>query len=460
MTTPLHYRPLSDVVRDIKSGALTSSAVTAHMLARIAAEEPALRSYALVMAEQAQERAAQLDEALTQGNPAGPLHGVPIAVKDLVFTAGLPTASGTVVMRDFVPNYNATVYDKLLNAGAVIIGKTQLTEGAFGEHHPDIDPPVNPYGAELWTGVSSSGSGAAVAAGLAYGALGSDTGGSIRFPSACCGLVGIKPTYGRVSRYGVFPLAESLDHIGPMTRTVEDAARLLGVLAGQDANDPTTLTDAVPNYLASRLPDTLRIGVDWAYVERGVDDDVVANVREACQAFADLGAEIVPVSMPGQYRMLAEQWGLTCGVECAQAHADYYPQQKGLYGPVLANLLDLGLSVTEPDYQALEQLRRAFAAQLEALLQAQADVLIMPCLTSATPTVADVATRRDEEVPFINFTAPTDYSGHPSITLPMGLDGHGRPRALQLIGRLLGEATLVAAGVAFESAVGRMPHPA
>ncbi len=247
----IHYLTLSDVCRRMKSGELTSLHVTQTLLERISELDIELRSFVGVLSEAALASAERCDKDRHEGKPLGPLHGVPVAVKDLLFTRGIATASGTKVMENFVPDEDATVITRLKDAGAVIIGKTQLTEGAFGAHHPEVDPPRNPWNPEHWPGVSSSGSGVAVAAGLTFAALGSDTGGSIRFPSASCGLVGIKPTYGRVSRFGAFPLAESLDHIGPMTRCVEDAARVLQVLAGQDPRDPTTLADSVPNYSAA-----------------------------------------------------------------------------------------------------------------------------------------------------------------------------------------------------------------
>ena len=277
----VHYLTLSDVCRRIKSGELTSVHVTEALLARIGALDDDLKSYVKVLSDAALASAERHDQDRHEGKPLGHLHGVPIAVKDLLYTRGVVTASGTKVMENFVPDENATVITRLNDAGAVIIGKTQLTEGAFGAHHPDVDPPKNPWNTEHWPGVSSSGSGVAVAAGLAFAALGTDTGGSIRFPSASCGLVGIKPTYGRVSRYGAFPLAESLDHIGPMTRSVEDAARVLQVLAGEDLKDPTTLSDSVPNYSAALADQVqgLTVGVDWDFVSTGVDEVVVSTLR-------------------------------------------------------------------------------------------------------------------------------------------------------------------------------------
>ncbi len=461
--TDLHYESLDRVAHRIKSGELTSTQVTEACLARIRRLEPELHAYARVLDDQALATAERLDRERHLGKPLMPLHGVPVAVKDLLYTRGIPTASGTVVMKDFVPDQDATVVARLKEAGAVIIGKTQLTEGAFGAHHPAIEPPVNPWNPRHWTGVSSSGSGVAVAAGLAYGALGSDTGGSIRFPSASCGLVGIKPTYGRVSRFGAFPLAESLDHIGPMTRTVLDAAILLKVLAGQDPNDPTTLADAVPNYpamLVDRLAQ-LSVGVDWDYVSRGVEQAVTDTVREALTLLTELGVTVREVTMPESSERLVQGWGITCGVECARAHRRYYPDRKTEYGPVLAGLIETGRSATDSDYQGLEAVRRQFRAELDAMLNG-VDMLIAPCMPTLPPPLevmnAQVADE-DGRAEFITFTAPFDYSGHPTITLRAGLTHDGLPKSFQLVGRRLGEPTLVRAGSAFERALGFDAHP-
>jgi amidase len=455
--TDLHYLSLTELVKRLKSGELTSTAVTGHMLARISALEPQLRAYVTVTADQAMSTAARLDEDRAAGKPLGPLHGVPIALKDLLFTQGIPTSCGTKVLADWVPDEDATVVTRLKDAGAVILGKVKLTEGAFSVHHPEVVRPLNPWNAEHWTGVSSSGSGVAVAAGLAFGALGSDTGGSIRFPSASCGVVGIKPTYGRVSRHGAFPLADSLDHIGPMARTVEDAARMLGVVSGQDDKDPTSLAAPVPNYSAGldqRLSG-LKVGVDWRYVETDVEESVVATVRSALQVLADLGAVVTEVTLP-PCETLIEQWGVTTGVECALAHAEYYPDRKDDYGPVLAGLIELGRATSGMDYARLERIRERFRADLSVLLEG-IDVLIAPCMLAPPLPLAvmDQTTGDDDAVrQFITFTAPFDYSGHPTITLPAGLGDDGLPRAFQLIGRHLGEPTLVHAGFAYEQAMG------
>jgi amidase len=302
-----------------------------------------------------------------------------------------------------------------------------------------------------------------VAAGLAAGAIGTDTGGSIRFPSSSCGLVGIKPTYGRVSRAGVFPLAESLDHIGPMTRHVGDAARMLQVLAGQDPRDPTTLPDPVPNYAAAIAQDVrgLSIGVDWELVSTGVEAAVLQTIRDALDAFVELGAEVVEVTVPASYQVLVQGWGITCAVECARAHQAYYPARKSEYGEVLAGLIDLGINASQSDYDALEDIRCQFRTEFDAVLE-RIDLFIVPCMPVPTPTVEemDVAVASpDGRADIITFTAPFDYSGHPTITLPAGLADTGLPASFQLVGRTLGEATLIHAGSAYEQARGFHAHP-
>ena len=459
----LHYASLTDLCQRMKSGELSAAQVTENALERIEALDEKLPSFVKVLPDQARASAAQLDQDRIDGKPLGALHGVPIALKDLLNTRGIATASGTRVMRDYVPDQDASVVTRLKEAGAVIIGKTQLTEGAFGAHHPDVDPPKNPWNAAYWPGVSSSGSGVAVAAGLACGAIGTDTGGSIRFPSGSCGLVGIKPTYGRVSRAGVFPLAESLDHIGPMTRNVGDAARMLQVLAGHDPRDPTTLPDPVPNYATAIAHDVrgLTIGVDWELVSTGVEAAVLQTLRDALDAFVELGAEVVEVSVPASYDVLVQGWGITCAVECARAHQTYYPARKSEYGELLAGLIELGINARQSDYDALERIRSQFRAEFDAVLE-RIDLFIVPCMPVPTPTVEEMnvaVASPDGRANLITFTAPFDYSGHPTITLPAGLGDTGLPTSFQLVGPTLGEPALIHAGSAYERAHGFHAHP-
>src|SRR4051795_12647075 len=249
-TTDLHYLGLVDVGRKIQAKELSPVEATKAMLGRIEKLDSKLKSFAHVMADSALADAATAEKEIASGRIKGPLHGVPVAVKDLCWAKGAPAAHGMTIHRDFRPTEDATVVARLKEAGAIILGKLQQTEGAYADHHPKIDPPKNPWNADLWPGASSSGSGVATAAGLCFGSLGSDTGGSIRFPSAANGITGLKPTWGRVSRHGVFALAESSDHVGPMARSAADAGAILGVIAGRDSSDPTTLVAPVPDYLA------------------------------------------------------------------------------------------------------------------------------------------------------------------------------------------------------------------
>ena len=459
--SPLHFQSLSSLCRQLKSGALASLDVTRSMLNRCEEYDVTYQSYARLLTETALAEAQACDEARQQGAQLGLLHGVPIAIKDLLFTAGVETASGTDVMRDFKPNYDATVVTRLRAAGAVIIGKTQLTEGAYGSHHPSIAAPVNPWAPDAWSGVSSSGSGVAVAAGLAYAALGSDTGGSIRFPSACNGLVGLKPTYGRVSLHGAFPLANSLDHIGPMTRSVEDAARVLQAIAGYDAQDANSADLPVPSYLSCLQPSNkpIIVGLDESYISAGVPAAVTQVLVDAL-ARAGTKVEVRAVTMPPSYYQLAVDWGKSCAVECLRAHADIYPEQAHRYGPGLTWLLELGRTVSADEYAQLQNLRAQFRTELDAVLTA-VDVLLTPTMPIAGPSVAQMEQGglEPESAPFLSFTAPFDYSGHPTLNVPAGVYSNGLPQSLQLIGARFNESGLLAAGAMFERVLGPMAYP-
>ena len=299
-TADLHYLQLTELAALIKARKVSPVEATRAQLDRIAALDGALASYALVMGDAAMAQAAAAEKEIAAGTYRGPLHGVPVAVKDLCWTKGVPTAAGMTIYKDFRPDEDATVVRRLTEAGAVILGKLQLTESAYADHHPAITPPKNPWNAEYWPGASSSGSGAATAAGLCYGSLGSDTGGSIRFPSAANGLTGLKPSWGRVSRYGVFELAATLDHVGPMTRSAADAGAMLGAIAGSDPKDPTARLDPVPDYLADLAQGVrgLRIGIDATWNSEGVDAATQAMVTAAIEAFRSLGASIATCHLP------------------------------------------------------------------------------------------------------------------------------------------------------------------
>ncbi len=448
------WMSIDELARRIRARELTSVEATEAMLRRIDALDPALRAYARVTPELARAQARAADARLARGEPAGPLHGVPIAVKDLCWTAGIPTAAGTTIHRDFVPPVDGTVVRRLREAGAVLLGKLQMTEGAFSAHHPAIEPPRNPWNPDTWTGVSSSGSGVAAAAALCFGAIGTDTGGSIRYPSAANGVTGLKPTWGRVSRHGAFELAASLDHIGPMARSAADCGLMLAAIAGADPDDPTALQAPVPDFLAGdgRRLDGITVGLDEAWALGDIEAPAAAALADALRVLAGAGARVLPVRMPAVDAVVAG-WVAHCGVEAAVAHAATYPSRRAEYGPMLAGLLDTGLALSGPDYQRILLARAAFTGEVDSLM-AEVDLLITPVMPFAGPSAARIATLRNEpgyRLRLSRYTAPFDMSGHPTITLPAGFTADELPVAVQLVSGRLREDLLVRAGRVFQA---------
>jgi amidase len=460
----LHYLEIAELARLLAARKVSPVELTQALLRRIERLDPTLRAYALVTPELALEQARRAEQMIGRRQILSQLHGVPIAVKDLCFTEGVVTASGMPLHRDFVPSFDATAVRRLRESGAILLGKLQLTEGAFADHHPDIAPPLNPWRHEHWPGASSSGSGVATAAGLCFGSLGSDTGGSIRFPSAANGVTGLKPTWGRVSRHGCFELAASLDHIGPMCRSATDAAIMLGAIAGADPYDPTALLDAVPDYLAAddRELRGVRVGFDERYALDAVDADTRRAVEATFEVLRALGAEIVGVRFPAVDAVLAD-WGPHCAVETAVAHEPTFPSRRAEYGPGLAGLLDAGRGMSALDYQRILLRRRDFGGRVDAAL-APVDALLVPAQPFAAPTIVrmEMLGRVPAELAaLIRYTAPFSMSGHPSLTVPAAFTAAGLPVGVQFVGRHLGEASIVRVGRAFQRATDwHRRHPA
>jgi amidase len=462
--TGLHYLELLEAARLIQSKELSSVEATQAQLERIGQLDGTLKSYALVMGEQALADARRADAEIARGETRGPLHGVPIGVKDLCWTAGVATAAGMTIYKDFVPTEDGTVVRKLREAGAVILGKLQMTESAYADHHPSISPPVNPWNAAHWSGVSSSGSGVATAAGLCYGSLGTDTGGSIRFPSAANGLTGLKPTWGRVSRYGAFELAATLDHIGPMTRSAADAGAMLGVIAGADVKDPTASLLPVPDYLAGMQQGLagLRVGLDTRWTTEGVDAATREVLDAAIAAVKTLGGEIREVSFPDPAQVI-EDWFPLCGVEAAVVHETTYPAHRAEYGPGLSGLIELGMAQKGVDYQKIVLHRLDFSGRVKAMFE-DIDLLLVPATGIASPTVERMS-KLGEDAELISavlrYTCPFDMTGSPTITVPGGFTTAGTPIAFQFVGRHFEEALLVRAGWAFQQVTDwHRRHPA
>ena len=454
--SPLHFLTITELAGLIQGKQMSPVEVTEAMLGRIEALDGRYSSYATVMADQAMQSAARAENEITAGRYLGPLHGVPIAVKDLCFTRGVPTMGGTPVLSGHIPDFDATVISKLATAGAVLLGKLNLTEGAMAGYHPGFSIPVNPWDPERWTGASSSGPGVATAAGLCFGSLGSDTGGSIRFPAASCGIVGIKPTWGLVSRYGVLALAESMDHVGPMTRSAADAGIMLQAISGLDPNDPTSLPGPAPDLLTGlgESINGVRIGMDRRYVEQDVDSELSTAVLASIGVMEGLGAEIVEVSMPetGEY---VEAWAVLCSAEAAFAHRATYPSHRDEYGPWFRGWLDKGSEVTGADYARANKLRAACNGSLRGVFE-DIDVLACPSTIAppglVTPEQLRAPMGADDDLKWGRFTVPFNFNGAPTISLPCGRNSEGLPLSLQFVGKHLTEPLLVRLGHAYEQA--------
>ena len=449
----LHYLELLEIGKLIQSKKISSVEATQAQLDRIGKLNGTLKSYVTVMTDSALADAKLADAEIATGKPRGLLHGVPIAVKDLCWTKGVKTTGGMTVYKDFVPKVDGTVVKKLREAGAIILGKLQMTESAYADHHPEITPPVNPWNAKHWTGVSSSGSGVSTAAGLCYGSLGTDTGGSIRFPSAANGLTGLKPTWGRVSRYGAFELAATLDHIGPMTRSAADAGAMLGVIAGSDINDPTASLRPVPNYVAEIAQGIkgLCVGIDPRWSSEGVDEPTKQVLAAAIAAVQKLGGDIREVSFPDPSHAI-EDWFPLCGIEAAVVHENTYATQKDKYGPGLAGIIELGIAQKGTDYQKIILRRLDFTGRVKAMFE-DIDLLLVPATGIASPTVERMSQMgTDDELisAVLRYTCPFDMTGSPTITLPGGFTEGGMPVAFQLVSRHFEESLLLRAGWAFQ----------
>ena len=449
----LFFLEISELTRLLHTRKLSPVELTRSLLQRIERLDPQLRSYATVTPELALAQARDAERLLMRHRILGPLHGVPIAVKDLCFTKGIATAAGMPIHRNFIPAFDATVVARLRDAGAVLLGKLQMTEGAFADHHPDITPPVNPWHADHWPGASSSGSGVASAAGLCYGAIGTDTGGSIRFPCAANGVTGLKPTWGRVSVNGAYELAASLDHIGPMCRSAADAGAMLGVIAGADPRDPTALQQPLPDCLAGTDRDLrgVRIGIDPGYTSAGVDSVMSLAFEQAKEVFAGLGAELRTVRFPDPLDVIRD-WGPQCAVETAVAHEATFPSRRTAYGPGLAGFIAMGREVQALDLQKIWLRRRQFGGRVKALFGA-IDLLLIPAQPMASPTVAEMETLGSDPAAFevlVKFTAPFNTTGSPTITFPAGFTPKGMPVAMQLVARHGGEPLLVRAARAYQ----------
>jgi aspartyl-tRNA(Asn)/glutamyl-tRNA(Gln) amidotransferase subunit A len=449
-------------VRDLAAGIaarrLSPVEVVRALLARIE-KTGGLSSYLALFADSALREARAAEDAVRAGRPLGPLHGVPFAVKDLIAVAGTPPTAGSRVPAEPAP-HDSTVVARLRAAGAILLGKLNLHEFAYGPEGTSLlhGTPRNPWDpvTPRLPGGSSSGSGVAVAAGLIPVALGTDTGGSIRIPAACCGTVGLKPTYGRVSKAGVVPLAWSLDHVGPLARRVGDAGAVLAVIAGPDPTDAASADVPVPDYLAGIAGSVrgLRVGVLRQYVEQS-DAEVTAALAEAARVLAGLGCILQDVLLARARYSLAT----SCAVLWPEALAYHEPllrRHAALYAEDVRRRLAVGAFVTATDYLKGQRARRLLRDEVDGALT-EFDCLLAPTLPVAAPPVTAIEVPIGERVEsvrtaFTSFTRLFNLTGHPALALPCGFSRDGLPLSLQLVGRAFDEGTILRLGHAYEQA--------
>lgn len=433
-------------------------------LERIRSLNGDLNAYVTVAEEQALAAAYRAEQKLAEGGENLPLLGVPVALKDIFYTEGVRTTMGTEFFKNFAPDYDATAVERLKKAGAVIVGKLNTHQFAYGPtgDRSYFGPARNPHDRTRITGGSSSGSGAAVAAHMAFAALGSDTGGSVRIPASCCGVVGIKPTFGRVSKHGVFPLAYTLDHVGPMTRTVRDNATLLTVLSGYDPRDPYSLRTPDEDF-TRRLGESIQgsvVGVPETFFFEDVQVEVAEKIQEAVEVLSSLGAIVRRVGLGDVGRSLSAQ-RLVMATEAFTVHRERLSTAGERFEKEVRERLLTGEGVRAHDYVEAQQVghesRRAFAAAFE-----EVDVLVCPTLpilpTEIDQREVDVGGRIEPvRSALTRLTGPTNLNGLPSLTVPCGVSESGLPIGLQLIGKPLDEANIYRFGHAFERATTSAP---
>ena len=452
---------LEDAAALVRDRRVSPSELTEACLARIEAVEPRLNAFVTVTTDLARAQAREATAEIKSGRYRGPLHGIPVAVKDLFATQGIRTTAGSRILADWIPDEDATVVRKLREAGAVLLGKLGMHEFAYGVSsvNPHFGDVHNPWDATKIPGGSSGGSAVAVAAGEAYATLGSDTGGSIRIPASLCGCVGLKPTFGRASLFGAIPLAWSLDHPGPLARTVRDVAIATAAIAGFDPRDPISAERPVPDFLAAidRGARGLRVGVPTDHVWDQCDPAIAGSVRGAIDALARAGAEIVEIRWPRAAEYAAAS-SAVLGVEARAYHEGSFPDRSADYGPLIRARL-----AAQGDVDAL-----TYARSMRLLLEARAgaadrdlegvDVLAMPTVPSRAWTIEE-AKNIPRPGEWTRITRIFDLTGQPAISVPCGIDPDGIPIGLQFAARMWDEAAALRAARAYELVRGPFPLP-
>jgi aspartyl-tRNA(Asn)/glutamyl-tRNA(Gln) amidotransferase subunit A len=447
--------PLLDVAEKIRTRQVSPVEVTERVLARVDALDATLNAIITVLYEQARHDAQEAEREILAGTYRGPLHGVPISIKDLFVTSGIRTTAGSRILTNDVPDLDATVVERLRAAGAIVFGKTNMLEFAYAAVHPDYGPTPNPWDLARSSSGSSSGSAVAVAAGMGYGSIGSDTGGWIRLPAAYCGIVGLKPTYGRVSRHGGIPVSWSADHFGPMTRTAGDAAALLGAVAGEDPRDPTSGRVPVPDYVGELESGVAgkRIGISELYLRQHVDPAVQLQVDRAIATFEGLGATVAEITLPPPSEAVTALLAILMP-EATVYHLPWLREQPENYSSAVRERLELGAVTPAVSYIQGQQVRRRIVDEFLAAME-PVDLLVTPTgPTAATLLEGDLITG-DEADPqvlaaLIHFCGPFNLTGFPAVSVPCGFTGSMLPVGMQLVAKPWQEHSLLAAAHAYE----------
>ncbi|QOY91177.1 amidase [Paludibaculum fermentans] len=447
----------------LRARKISSVELTVQCLAQIEKLNPTLNAFITVTANTALAEARKADEELAQGMDRGPLHGIPIAHKDLLCTNGVRTTSGSKVFSSYIPNFDAAVVERWREAGAVMLGKTGLHEHAYGitSTNPHFGAIRNPWNPECIPGGSSGGSAVAVATGMALLATGSDTGGSIRVPASYCGIAGIKATFGRVSKFGALPLGFTLDHMGPLGRTVRDVAVALQAMAGYDKRDSTTVDRPVPDYLPPVGEISLKgvkIGMPLNFFYEKLDPQVDNAVHFMAYTAQDLGAELVDVRVPDG-RQLNTVAQVTLLAEAASVHEPYIRKQRASYGEDVRTLIDMGRVLPATDYLQAQRLRKRMLGVYQNILKS-VDCLLVPSTAIFAPKIGQTeieiaGAMEDTRLASTKLVRGFNALGLPVVALPAGFSNAGLPVGCQLVGRAWGEQSLLRIAAALED---RAPH--
>ena len=454
----INFMTISELSENIREKKLSPIEIVQELLKTIKKLNPANKSFLYIAEEESIKEAHSIEKEISSGNYKGPLHGIPIGLKDLYETDNMPTTSGSVIFKDYQSNKNATSVQKLIDAGSIIIGKLNMHPFAFGAFgtNSDFGTPPNPWNTSHIPGGSSSGSGVAVASGMIPGATGSDTGGSIRIPSAVCGIVGIKPTYGRISRYGLTPLSWSLDTAGPMTRSVKDCAYMLEVMSGFDINDDSSSTKGVPQFSKAFDEETRKftIGIPKNQYFTNIHSEVETKVNEAIETLKKLGFTVVEVDIPTPEEAGKIQTNII-NPEAVAFHQDRLRNDIDRIAPDVRARLESGIFIPAVNYIQAQRLRRQFIGRMVDCMST-VDALITPTEPICSPEIGQTTTTiNNEEVTIqsllTKFTSPFNLSGLPAISVPCGFDTKGLPIGLQIVGKHFDEMTILQIAHIFES---------